>query len=240
MGASKKAQMGHLADDWADQVLQAAVAMNGGKGAAWLPALCICALTGCRPAALELGIRLISGEAKGMKLVQITVQGTKHNKEGTRGQEKTTLFLESGVSHRPKELAILEQLMAENGGKLTVQYDAEAISTRLRETSKKLWPRRKYHITAYCYRELFASACKESGMKREDIALSMGHQSIESQGAYARVGRGKRGGGGVSPVKKAVGTVAVRAPKVARNTMTGFKIATKTKKTVAGIPSRAH
>lgn len=239
MGASKKAQMGHLADDWANQVLQAAVAMNGGKGAAWLPALCICALTGCRPVALELGIRLVTGEVKGMKLVQITVPGTKHNDEGTRGQDKTMLFLESGISHRPKELAILERLMAENGGTLTVKYDAEAISTRLRETSKKLWPRRKYHVTAYCYRELFASSCKESGMKREDIALAMGHQSIESQGAYARTGRGKRGGGGVAPVKKATGTIAVRSPKAARNTMTGFKIASKAKRTAAGIPSKA-
>lgn len=132
-------------------------------------------------------------------------------------------------THRPHELmAITKALMSAPDRRLTVQYDAEAISTRLRELSTKLWPRRKNKVTGYCYRELLSSTAKAAGADTVELALAMGHRSTESQGAYARAGRVK------TTTKKPWGSVDGKvAVRTDRSPMTRFKIATIMKKRAA-------
>ena len=115
--------------------------------------------------------------------------------------------------------------MSAPGRRLVVSYDAEAISTRLREISTQLWPRRKNKVTGYCYRELLSSTAKAAGVDAVELALAMGHRSTESQGAYARAGR-IRGGTG-KPWGSVSGKVAVRTD---RGPMARFKAASVLKK----------
>lgn len=218
MGASKRKQMSSFDDDWPDQIWAAVEEMNGGIGAAWRLPVAALAVTGCRPAALEKGVVFALIKDHGKVLIEATIAGVKLTEN--RGQPEYRLrWASDDETHRPKELgAILAALMDAPGGSLTVRYDAEAISTRLREVSSSLWPRRRYRITGYCYRELLSSTAKAAGADRHELALAMGHRSTESANAYARAGRIKRG------CKKPWGSVSGSVPvKANRSPMARFK-----------------
>lgn len=227
MGASKREQMHTFDDDWPDQIWSAAKRVNGDKGASWLLPLAVLAVTGCRPAALELGVEFSVVKADGRRGIQAKIKGVKMRAANDRSQpeHKITWFLDS-QTHRLEELEELTRaVMASPSHKLVISYNADAISTRLREMSTRIWPRRKYKITSYCYRELLSSTAKASGADPVEIALAMGHRSTESQGAYARAGRTKTG------TKKPWGSVSGKlSVRTDRSPMTRFKIASKLKK----------
>ena len=226
MGKSKKTQMHTLAEDWPDRMWSAVCAISGGRGAAWKLAAAALAVTGARPAALEKGIEFSIVKRGGKSVIQAVIQGVKLI-DDVRGQPEQRFFWSShSDTHREQELtALAEAIAASPNRKIVVQYDAEAISSKLREVSKKLWPRRKNHITGYCYRELLSSTAKAAGASVEELALALGHRSAESQGAYARAGRIQRGG------KKPWGAVsgAVKV-KMERAPMARFKANTVAKK----------
>lgn len=226
MGASKRRQMSSFDDGWPDQIWSAANRINGGKGAAWLLPLAALAVTGARPAALERGITFALITDQGRRYIEATIQGVKLT--ANRGQPSHTIrWSTSDDTHRPDELAALaEAMMKAPGRKLTVRYDSEAISTRLRELSQQLWPRRRYHITGYCYRELIVSTAKAAGVDAAELAAALGHRSAESQGAYARAGR-RRKSGVRRPFASASGMVKVR---LERAPMARFKAANALKK----------
>lgn len=227
MGASKRGQMRSFDEDWPDQIWAAARQVNGGQGVAWLLPLAALAVTGCRPAALEKGVEFSVVKRGGKNAIQAKIKGVKMTE--TRGQEETIFTWSVHTdTHRPDELmALTKAIMSAPDRKLTVQYDAEAISTRLRELSTRLWPRRKYKITGYCYRELLSSTAKASGADVVELALAMGHRSTESQGAYARAGRVK------TTTTKPWGSVSGKASvRTDRGPMARFKLATIMKKRV--------
>lgn len=219
MGASKRRQMSGFDDDWPAQMWSAASARNGGAGAAWLPALAALAVTGCRPASLERGIDFAIINDNGKNYIEAKIKGVKVSEN--RGQpEYIFRWATTKETHCPDELLALAELLAISPGrKITIRYDAEGISTRLREISTALWPRRKHKISAYCYRHLLSSNGKAAGVSPEELALAMGHLSSESQGQYSRAsGRGRSGG------VKPWGTVqASRKVKVHRSPMARFK-----------------
>lgn len=226
MGASKRKQMSSFSEDWADQIWSAVEAMNGGQGAAWRLPVAVLAVTGCRPAALEAGVRFSLVEDKqGRRYVEATIRGVKIAKN--RGQPEHRLRWSADAdTHRLKELRALVRAMMNSPGKsITVNYDAEAISTRLRELSKKLWPRRRYAVTGYCYRHLFSATAKGAGVSPTDLAAALGHQSAESQGAYARAGRVKTASR--RPFASAEAPIPVR---VERSPMARFKASMAIKK----------
>lgn len=228
-----KAKMRQLAPDWADQIWAAAKAKNRGEGVAWLLPLAAMALTGCRPVSLERGIQFAVKQVQGQIYVEATVPGAKilTNLDGTpkRGQREVQISWHMAIgpdvehqTHRPRELAAITRALLEAPGRcITVQYDAEAISTRLRELSRELWPRRQYHVSAVCYRELLASESKAAGISPSDLAAAMGHLSSESQGRYAGARRRK---GAAKPAKRTF-TAAVAPTKVRndRSPMDRFK-----------------
>lgn len=227
MGASKRRQMASFDDDWPDQIWSSAKQVNGGKSAAWLLPLAALAVTGCRPAALEKGIEFSVVKRGGKTAIQAKIEGTKMTEN--RGQPYKFTWWTSSETHRPDELmALTKAVMAAPDRRLIVSYDAEAISTRLRELSTRLWPRRKNKVTGYCYRELLSSTAKAAGAPPEEIAFAMGHRSTESQGAYARAGRVKTTTG--KPWGAVDGKIAVRTD---RSPMTRFKLATIMKKRVS-------
>lgn len=211
--------------DWPNQVWSA-VNQVGVSGAAWRLPVAALAVTGARPAALERGIVFSLVKDQGKTFIEATIPGVKLTP--TRGQpEHRIRWATNEDTHRVGELAaIAEAMMKAPGRRLVVRYDAEAISTRLRELSLKLWPRRRYQVTAYCYRELLASTAKAAGVDASELAAAMGHRSAESQGAYARAPRGSRASSR-RPFASAKGNVAVKGD---RAPMARFKAASAIKK----------
>jgi hypothetical protein len=190
-----KTKMRHLAPAWADKLWDAAQARNRGAGAEWLLPLAALAVTGIRPASLERGITFdLVHDRNGAEYIRARSFGAKILKDfdgaAIRGQDEVQvcwrLSPPADAPHRPKELsAILQALQNSEQKRITVAYDAEGISTRIRELSKEIWPRKQYQVSAICYRELLSSCCKDAGMSASDIAKVMGHLSTESQGRYS-------------------------------------------------------
>lgn len=214
-----KAKMKYLEPDWADHIWAAAAKRNRGTGASWLLPLAALAITGARPASLERGIEFaVRRDDRGRICIDATVQGAKLLKyaDGTpkRGQReiRLTWYVEHSAdrpTHRSQEFEMIARaLLDAPGHRLTVQYDAEAISTRLRELSRELWPRRQHHVSAVCYRELFSAEGKAAGMDASELAAAMSHLSTESQGRYACARRHR---GQVKPAKRIFSTVAASA-----------------------------
>jgi hypothetical protein len=231
MGRSKKPQMRTFDDDWADQIWRAVCMINGGKGALWALPLAALAVTGCRPANLERGIAFALVKHEGKTYIEATIKGVKLT--STRGQPEYKIRWGASDTHRESELlAIAESVAASPQRRIVVKYDAEAISTRLRELSEKLWPRRKNKITAYCYRELLSSTAKSAGAPAEELALALGHLSTESQGRYARgTNRGK-------PSKKPWASVQGDKPvRSHRSPMVRFRAASAIKKAKERAPA---
>lgn len=225
MGASKRHQMTRFSDAWADEIWTTVSSAKNGNGFAWKLALAAIAVTGARPAALERGITFSLTTIDGKKHLEATIAGVKLG--STRGQPYHVIrWATENDSHRIEELLEIARATAKAPGqKLKISYDAEAISTRLRELSRKIWPRRKYHISAYCYRELLSSTAKEAGIDGREIAAAMGHRSTESQGAYSRASTKKKGGR--RPWTSATPAISIRAD---RSFIARFKKASAQKK----------
>lgn len=224
MGANKKKQMKHFAPGWEDELWRSVCAMNSGNGAAWQLALAAIAITGCRPASLEHGIEFKIVRENMSMYMEALIRGVKVTAD--RGQTEYRFRWHGAHTHRQEEFGtIARAVAAAPNQRLTIQYDAEAISTRLREVSGKLWPRRKYRITAYCYRQLFSSAAKAANATAAELAVALGHRSTESQGRYARANKASRTG--KKPWTKVEGAQPVRAH---RSPMARFKAASARKK----------
>lgn len=226
MGASKKTQMKTLDEYWPDKIWSAICAINGGKGAAWRLAAAALAVTGARPAELEKGITFSAIKRDGKNGIEAVIHGAKLIKDFRGQPERKFVWMSHTETHREPELiALTKAIAAAPDRRLVVQYDAEAISTKLREVSQKIWPRRRHHITAYCYRELLSTTAKEADVPPEELAQAMGHLSSYSQNSYAHAGRKKRGG------KKPWGCVTASVPvRTEKALLARFKAATVFKK----------
>ena len=232
MGASKKTQMKHLVPDWAEQMFLNASKIGGGRGAAWILPLCAIAVTGARPAALEKGIHFSIEERGGIPHLVAKIPGVKLKQNA--GQDWYSImwnFKDSRLRGRQELMALLIALHQAPGQTLTIQYDAEAISTRLRELSKSIWPRKKYHISAYSYRESFARAAKAAGVEKSELACAMGHLSERSQRQYD--GARKRSRSGNPPKRPFTLAIAAQPVRKERPQMERFKVMTLRKKSAA-------
>lgn len=220
--------MKKLDSNWADKIWEASSAINLGDGAAWILSQAVLAVTGARPASLEKGIEISYLEKDGKHYIQAKILGVKLR--GDRGQPWYCLLwdMKSPNVHRKKEFRrIIEQLMKTPNYSMVIKYDAEGISTRLRELSKSLWPRRAYHVSAYSYRELFSSAAKASGVDKNQLAMAMGHLSEASQRQYH--GRRRASTGGVTPPRPFNVAYAAKPVKAERPQMSRFKAMTARK-----------
>lgn len=188
-----KKKMARLDTAWADKIWNAASEKN-------LPckmAIAALALTGVRPATLENGIDFSIVVEGGIEYLRARFDGAKQViKEGKRirGQEWIEIdwrLDEPEPSHRMPEFeAMVEAAKVTPGQAVRITFDAESISNRLRELSKKLWPRRQIHISGICYRELLSSVAKSADVDRTELAAALGHLSEVSSGSYQRRAKG--------------------------------------------------
>jgi integrase len=141
--------------------------------------------TGCRPSEF-MTIQPLSDD-------RIHITGSKKTKNGLRGLNRTLQFDEEifenligALKHMRKELA-----------KPNVGQNANAavkrLEGRLAALNKKLFPRRKKHITFKTFRHQLGSNLKGSDTSRIEAAAIFGHQSVNSLNTYgdSRSGQGK-------------------------------------------------
>jgi|TARA_A100001391_G_scaffold110847_1_gene74306 integrase len=148
-------------------------------------ALTVVHITGCRPSEM-MSIQLLPDNG-------IYIEGSKQTEDGSRGMDRH-LYLDDesfrifsiALNHMKKEL---EKLKAH-------QTDEAAVSMlqkRLDRLNKKLFPKRKKHITFKSFRHQLGSELKSSGQDRVTCAAILGHQSVDSINQYgdSRSGRGR-------------------------------------------------
>lgn len=128
---------------------------------------------GCRPAEMPN----IEDHGDG----RFTVHGVK--KTGNRGADRTLVADESVRASLSKSIEVLR---GANVG---------AIQDRLGRLTERLWPRRKARPTLKSFRHQMGANLKASGLDREGIAYTMGHQSTESVERYGdpRAAKGSAG-----------------------------------------------
>lgn len=240
--ATFKSKMKHLADDWADKIWQNAREMNNGKGADWLTAIAVLAITGARPAQLERGISFQFVRTDDGKLyLEATIPGAKiiKNPDGTphRGQDLVKMNWQISpvqeIPPRSKEYRFIYNMMLKDpDGSLVFDCKANSLSVQMRALSKQIWPRRTKHVSPICYRELLAQNAKDAGIPADQLAMAMAHLSAESQGKYASRSRKARGGG-VKPAKVFSNVAASHKVKKMhrspQNSMARFKAANSLK-----------
>ena len=236
--ATFKSKMSKLDPLWADKIWKAiktgnktVLAKSSNDYTKWVDAgkpgrplsimlpVAALALTGVRPISLERGITFSIIEVDGISFIQAHSNGAKivrnEKSEIIRGQEDVKISWRltppAQASHRRDEMReILKAVLAAPNRSITISYNAESISTLLRELSKKIWPRRKHHVSGICYRELFSMAAKDAGTEPIELAAAMGHLSARSQEKYHRRQRGK---GGIAPAKPFSSATATTTPK---------------------------
>lgn len=149
-------------------------------------ALIIAKLTGCRPAEM-LSITLHSGN-------RVHIIGAKKTEDGKRGLDRELILPADLFKHMPKLLKLLHQEVTKSDN-VDPERAMHRIQRRLENAVRRLWPRRKHHITLYSYRHQLGSDLKSSGLDNIETSAILGHQNVNSANSYgdARSGRGSVG-----------------------------------------------
>lgn len=195
------------------------------------PALILLKLTGCRPNELKKGILVSVTEDNCLKFI---IRGSKLNLKQNRGMVMRKIQIK--LSESDKYKTFLENYIkstSENGKSTTITITSEnSFSGYISKISKRLWPRKTYHASAYSFRHQVASDLKNSGMDEVEIAQFLGHASTRSQESY---GRKRRRGKGEEPTQNLVGDiVGVQTSSEPRKNdrLLRFKIASKNRSAV--------
>lgn len=147
--------------------------------------LTIYGLFGVRPAELQKGIKLVSAEEDGNKVIYAEIEGAKVNK--INGQEKRyckiVLDLESTGDVE------LFNLVESNGGNLTYSQNSQNY-----HALRKLMNRNFNGASPYSYRHRVASDLKASGLNKTTVAMFLGHANDKSQSHYGYKQHGKSRG----------------------------------------------
>ena len=155
----KKSSLRDLPDDWREQLAKAV----HGK---FRNAAIVCILTGCRPVELQMGITITRRNGE----LYASIKGAKVSEKA--GQEKR----EFRIANHPAA-DILIQIMDssnETHDHIIVKVDSSnSVTTHIRATSKKLWPKHKQSITAYSLRHAMAADCKRAMRDAENAGVDV-------------------------------------------------------------------
>ena len=184
MGNSKR-NIKKLNEDFRENILEYAISHNL-KCANALVALYA---TGCRPDEIETGIK-VNFDSKNNKL-SFKIIGSKLNyqqKRGIRIREVTVKITDKNLQYYKSIIDIFEKNPQAYDLKIKTE-SAKAFSGYITKISKKLWPRKKYHASAYSFRHAKATELKNSDKSDIEIAQIMGHASTRAQQSYGRRNR---------------------------------------------------
>ncbi|MDY0973318.1 site-specific integrase [Siccibacter turicensis] len=222
MGNNKR-DVSKLNKDYREKILEYAISKNMKCS----NAIAVLHSTGCRPDELTKGVRV--SISQDLKKLEFTILGSKLNAEQRRGirlRKISVSIHDENNKIKPNILPLLNDLQKNEFESIKVSVaSANSFSGYISKISKRLYPRKKYHASAYSFRHSFAADLKNSGADTVLIAKSMGHASTRSQQSYGRKRRGSSGE--VSPVQEAVASSDIRH----QDRLLRFKIKNKNLKT---------
>lgn len=225
-GASKR-KTSALPQDFREQILREATA-SAERGGQWLLPYAIAYATGCRPAELREGVHVRLNPSGHIEAV---IRGAKINAKQGRGMPiRVQVLRTKDAENKPYPWAtpLLDALAKDP--KLVVKISSpDAFSKRIAEASRKLWPKRHEHASAYSLRHAFARDLKVSNSPQVMIAGAMGHATTKAQGSYGW--KRRRTKGQDSPLAEVKTSATVRS---APDKLLRFKIAAKLKKSDLG------
>jgi integrase len=173
---SKRSRLRGLPANWREKMF--AVSENS----KYRDALAALGVIGARPAEFENGV-LVQINDKGN--LTFTIKGVKTH-GGKYGQETRVLEIE------PKafDAQYLANRVRETG-EFVIQAKAGALSDRVREFSKVVFPKLESGVSAYVYRHQFSADLKASGLSDVDVSTALGHSIDETKRFYGAAQSGR-------------------------------------------------
>jgi len=186
-----KRKLTALAKDFREKILDYAVNAHIENNAKWHLPLCVLYATGCRPVELVKGVSVKYDDET--KTIRFSITGAKINDKLQRGIALRTVKIK--VINDKGEILnwakpLIEEIQKEKSAYIVVKTtSANAFSGYIHKASKKLWPRRAEHVSAYSFRHAVAKSLKDSDADPVKIASVLGHASTRSQLSYGRKAR---------------------------------------------------
>lgn len=181
---SKRSTLGTLPDDWREKVF------NGMGRSKYKSALAVAWLSGSRPSEIKNGVKVSIYESNEEKYLLFTVEGSKIGKEGNYGQKVRYISVET---NNPAALFLLDKIQNTENKELIVSIETtEGFSQAVNDSSKKVFPKRKEHVSPYSFRHSFSADVKakvnelnlDEELSKELIAQALGHSSSDTQQVY--------------------------------------------------------
>ncbi|CAB3805022.1 site-specific integrase [Paraburkholderia fynbosensis] len=226
MGKAKKPALKSLPASWREDMWARAFEPEWRQARPQLlPALAVLWLTGCRPAEIEQGVRMLLRN----DLLVIEVSGAKCTDAGgrERGQPKRHYAFKIDADAN-LALTFLRTLVAQNTvngtGQRQISHNADYLYNSVVALGRSVFPALRTRVSPYCFRHQVASDLKaDPDVLLEDAAKFMGHLCDYSIGKYGHAIHARKGGGRVKALAVQTSRPIKHSPKVDR--LARFKIA---------------
>lgn len=184
---SKRARLKGLPRDWREQMFDGLRVKSK-----YRDVVAVLSATGARPEEFAKGIHVSVVDSDSLSF---EILGAKTH-QGKYGQERR-LFI---VKADRKELAYLHKRVSNSGGGLRVEAEAGALSDKIRQLSKKVFPTLRSPISAYVFRHQFSADLKASSLSGSEVSVALGH-SVDETKSYYGAAQSARSPGGVRHVQ---------------------------------------
>lgn len=182
----KRRALAGLPKDWREMLCQRGAA---GK---YRAALLVTALTGCRPAELERGVKVWRSFDSKLKrsLIHFEIVGAKV-KVG-QGQPVRRMAYAEEDGH-PLVAMINPLVSATEDGSLVVKIEKTLnFTVEVRRLAASLWPQHRHAITPYCFRHQWAADAKRAGAV-DAVSRGLGHLSSKTRRRYGTASQAGQG-----------------------------------------------
>ena len=188
---SKRKHVRGLPSQWTEHYWN-----NVDKGSKYASVIALLLISGVRPAELEKGVQITFHEKH--EVLFVTIWGAKCRDDGSSGQrERVIAFDCEGLPPDSPEVFLVRHYLAQPNATeegVYIRSNAKALYSYVSRLSRKIWPRRKHHVTPYTFRHVLSATLKKSEhFDDEMIAKVLGHASCRSQLEYGSVSQGGRG-----------------------------------------------
>jgi integrase len=174
---SKRKALAGLPTNWREALCQKGLA--GKYGVAML----VAALTGCRPAELERGVKVwrTFDVERNQYLVHFEISGAKV--KAMQGQPSRHMAYPEQNCH-PLVALLKESLTKLDDNKRLIRVEkAVNFTVEVRRIAASLWPKHPHTITPYCFRHQWAADAKRMGTV-DSVSQGLGHVSSKTRRIY--------------------------------------------------------
>lgn len=191
---SKRSDLKYLPSNWRELLHRQL------EGSMYELAYLVEAVSGCRPAELEKGVKVIFSEESRLLTIRID-NGVKVTDQ--KGQPWREITYRIDQSPSPLVRALFE--VCRNVVPATKRIDVDVEKTTnwraaLSSAGQKLWPRLRFRVCPYHLRNAAASDWKRARLSEEEISAALGHCVNKTSSIYGQSQIGQ-GSGGLGPVE---------------------------------------